>query len=143
MKRTRHQLTAVGLSVLFALAMLLVNYNTINGQECRIVRLHGTAHPSTTISIEPRTVQISKGGCVIWSNWIKEEDVQIAFEEGKKCEDMTDSPVGFKMDARNCYVTSFITLGGTSSLLFNELGTFDYVVKAGGAVGEKGKVIVK
>jgi hypothetical protein len=143
MKRNRRQLTAVGLSVLFVLAMLLVNYNTINGQECRIVRLYGAAHPKTTINIEPRTVQISKGGCVIWSNWVKDEEVQIVFEEGNKCDDMTDSPVGFKMDASNCYVTSFVTLGGTSSLLFKEPGTFDYVVKAGGAVGEKGKVIVE
>lgn len=141
MKKSVSLLIAV-ISVVLLLALLPATWETINAQECRVVRLHGTVYPSTTIRIEPKIVRISKGTCVIWSNWVRKGEVQIAFEEGKKCEDMTDSPVGFKMDAHNCYVTSFVSRGGTSSLMFNEPGTFDYTVKAG-AVAEKGKIFVE
>jgi len=134
--------SVIAISVLLLLAFSQSNRETINAQECRVIRLNGTVYPTTTIRIEPRVVQISKGTCVIWSNWVRTGEVQIAFEEGKKCEDMTDSPVGFTLDAHNCYVTSFVSRGGTSSLMFNEPGTFDYTVKAG-AVTEGGKIVVE
>ena len=34
--------------------------------------------------------------------------------------------------AENCYVTNFIPLGGTSSLKFNDEGTFSYAVEVPG-----------
>jgi len=132
----------VGISVVLLLTLLQSNGETINAQQCRVIRLQGTVYPTTTIRIEPKVVRIAKGTCVIWSNWVRTGEVQIAFEEGKKCEDMTDSPVGFKMDAQNCYVTSFVSRGETSSLMFNEVGMFDYTVKAG-AGKEQGKILVE
>jgi hypothetical protein len=72
---------------------------------------------------------ITKDTCVIWINWVPKEEVRVVFrEDGKKCQDATDSPMGFSM-AENCYVTNFIPLGGTSSLKFNGEGTFKYEVE--------------
>lgn len=42
---------------------------------------------------------------------------------------MTEAPAGFQTEG-SCYVTSWITLGGTSSLRFTQPGTFEYLVKA-------------
>ena len=134
-------LISAGLTFVFAMTIFMTNQGAVNAQECRIIRLHGTAAPDVTIDIEPKTLRISKGGCVIWSNWARASEVQIVFEEGKKCEDMTDSATGFKLDAHNCYVTSFVSIGSTSSLKFNEEGTFDYEVRAGVGIKEKGKIV--
>ena len=87
-------LLVVGIGVALLLALLQLSSKTITAQECRVIRLQGTVYPTTTIRIEPKVVRIAKGTCVIWSNWVRTGEVQIAFEEGKKCEDMTDSPVG-------------------------------------------------
>jgi len=143
MRSNKRLIAVLGIGFMVCMTFVLVNWGAISAQECRIVRLYGTAHPTTTINIEPRIVQIAKGGCVVWSNWIREAEVQIVFEDGKKCDDMTDAATGFKLDAYNCYVTSFVTLGGTSSLRFNEEGKFYYEVKAGGGIREIGKIIVK
>ena len=62
-------------------------------------------------------------------NWVKARNVQIKFEDGKTCDDVTDAPSKFKMDIKGCYVTSWIKLGGTSSLRFNQAGTFKYSVE--------------
>ena len=141
MKSSKRLIAVLGIVV--CMTFVLADWGAVGAQECRIIRLHGTAHPTTTINIEPRIVQIAKGDCVVWSNWIREAEVQIVFEDGKKCDDMTDAATGFKLDAYNCYVTSFVTLGGTSSLRFNEAGRFYYEVKAGGGMKEIGKIVVK
>jgi hypothetical protein len=143
MKSNKRLIAVLGIGFIVCMTLALGDWGVVSAQECRIIRLFGTAHPTTTINIEPRIVRIEKGGCVVWSNWIREAEVQIVFEDGKKCEDMTDAATGFKLDAYNCYVTSFVTLGGTSSLRFNEAGRFYYEVKAGGGVREIGKIVVK
>ena len=56
---------------------------------------------------------------------------------------MTESPSGFRLDADNCYVMSFVGIGQISSMPFNEEGTFDYVVKAVTGIKEKGTIIGK
>lgn len=131
------------LALMVGVSLVLAHWGPADAQDCRIIRLYGTAHPTTTINIEPRIVHIEKGDCIIWSNWIREAEVEIVFEDGKKCDDMTDAATGFKLDAYNCYVTSFVSLGGTSSLRFNEAGSFYYEVKAGGGAREIGKIVVK
>ena len=136
---------AVMLVFILALTTLLANQETLSAQECRLVRLHGGIGANVAeIRIEPRTLWISKGTCVIWSNWVRTDEVKVEFEEGKKCEDVTDAPVGFKLDADNCYVTDFISLGGTSSLRFNEAGTYKYTVEAaGGTIKARGEIGVQ
>lgn len=145
MKRKRAFL-CLGLGVFLLLTSFLANWEAINANECRIVRLAGEVDLSTKLLIEPSVLRIQKGTCVIWLNWVKTEEVRIVFEDGKKCEDMTDSPIGFELDAADCYVTTFVARGETSSLMFNEPGTFAYVIKASGAEGAEevqGEVIVQ
>ena len=132
MNKKRLVLT-VGVALIFAAATFLVSQGTIDAQKCRIIRIHqekGSA--GTTIRIEPQSMHIDKDTCVIWINWVPKQEVRVIFrEDGKKCQDATDAPMGFSM-AENCYVTNFIPLGGTSSLKFNSEGTFKYEVEVPG-----------
>lgn len=81
--------------------------------------------------------------CVVWINWARTTEVEVNFREGKRCSDATKTPVGFRMDAMNCYVTDRIRLGGTASLMFTGDGTFDYEVETPFATPAKGRIIVK
>ena len=123
-------LFTVGLALVFAMTAFLVSQGTVDAQKCRIIRIHqekGSA--GMKIRIEPQSMHIDKDTCVIWINWVPKEEVRVIFkEDGKNCQDATDSPMGFSM-AENCYVTNFIPLGGTSSLKFNSEGTFRYEVQ--------------
>ena len=138
-------LMAIGMIFAFAATFAFVNQVTVNAQECRIIRVHGGGPGwSDRIEVEPGTAFVAKGTCVIWSNWVRTDEIKIIFEDGKKCEDMTDAPVGFKMDAAaNCYVTTWVPLGGTSSLKFNEEGTFEYAIEAKGGPKAGGKIVVQ
>lgn len=100
---------------------------TWDGQQCRVVTIQsnaGISHP---------TLQVKKGTCVVWLNYTRGEDVRVVFPEGQKCLAMTKSPVGFKMDAKGCYVTEYLDFGRTSSLLFTDAGTFKYEIELQGA----------
>jgi hypothetical protein len=140
MGKKRHLLILIGVVFFFATFILLENLETVSAQECRIVRLHGGAGVQVRgLRIEPDFLVISKGGCVIWSNWVRGvgEDVKVIFEEGKTCRDMTEAPSGFKLDESSCYVTSWLPFGATSSLKFKEEGTFAYTVET--QTGKKAK----
>ena len=69
----------------------------------------------------------------------------VVFEDGKSCVDVTDAPAGFTLNAKSCYVTSWIPFTGTSSLRFMEKGTYTYVVEAKGMQDKKvkGQIIVE
>jgi hypothetical protein len=102
-----------------------------------------------SIRVEPETMQISKGSCVIWFNRAAANEVKVVFEEGKKCAAVTDAAVGFGMDDYGqCFVTSWLPFGGTSSLRFKEAGTFEYAIEIGkledkGKRVARGKIIVR
>ncbi len=137
-KRNYRAMAAVILSFVFMVSFL----STSVAQETRVVRLHGGTHSTNSIRIEPDTLQISKGGVVVWNNWAKTSEVRIIFEEGKVCQDVTAAPMGFTLDAKQCYVTTWTPLGGTSSLRFTQEGKYRYVVEASGGVRSKGTVHV-
>lgn len=137
-------LTIIGMAFVVALAMVISSQAIVSAQECRIIRVHGGGPGwSDRIEVEPGTTFIDRGTCVIWSNWVRTDEIKIIFEDGKKCDDMTDAAVGFSMDAANCYVTSWVPLGGTSSLKFNEAGTFEYGIEAKGGLKARGKIVVQ
>jgi len=148
MKNMRRLLILSGAILIVALTIFIVNQEIINAQDCRIVRIHGKFYqgrhfPGGTIRIEPPTLFISKGTCVIWINWA-DDDVTVMFEEGKPCQDATEAPTDFKLDASNCYVTSWISRGQTSSLSFTHEGTFNYEVTwAGKKRTERGTILVR
>ena len=113
-------------------------------EECKIVRLSGQAFPQLTVRVDPELLVVKKGTCVVWINWARTTEVKVKFNEGKRCKDNTKAPVGFKLDELGCYVTDYIPEGGTSSLLFDQQGTFDYVVEAPGlTTPAKGSILVE
>jgi len=128
----------IGLGLLLFSGILLTNLR-VDAQECHIVRISGSAAAaSNEIILDPPTVVIPKGGCVVWVNWVRASQIKVIFEEGKQCVDMTQAPVGFKLDTvKNCYVTDWIPLGGTSSLMFKDKGTYKYRVEATGGIKVK------
>jgi hypothetical protein len=134
----------IGFIFVLAMIIFLSKLGTLSAQECRVIKIHGwTEHRS--IMIEPETIVLSKGDCVVWFNQIMPGVVKVTFEEGKKCSDVSNAPMGFSLNASNCYVTSWIPFGGTSSLRFMEKGTYQYTVegKISGGVKAKGLIIVK
>ena len=134
----------LGVSFVVALMIGFLSLEIVSAQECRIIKIHGrTEHPS--IMIEPETIFLSKGDCVVWFNRFTAEDVKVTFEEGKKCLDVTTAPMGFSLNAQTCYVTSWMPFVGTSSLRFMEKGTYEYSVEAKniGGVKAKGRIVVE
>ena len=137
-------LIAAALSLGIIMMGYLCNPETIFAQECRIIRMLGGPEHST-IMLEPETLFTSKGDCVVWFNRVQAKEIQVIFEEGKKCSDGTMAPMGFSYDQNNCYVTNYIPFAGTSSLRFMEKGTYNYVVKAKGlpSLPVKGQIVVE
>ena len=133
---------AVGLGIVF---FIVICSSTLNAQECRVVRIHTvTAGITMSLEIEPLTLSISPGGCVIWFNRGPTINARISFMQGEKCQKMTRSPSGFTLDeAMNCYITEYIPLGGTSSLVFSEAGTYEYEVETADGMKKTGRIIVR
>jgi hypothetical protein len=136
------------------------SFTSAQESEMRLIRLCGGTSRSDVygtssdpegaakdiVRIVPETLSIDKGTVVIWINAARATDcLKIVFEDGKKCEDVTDAASGFLTEGP-CYVTSWVTFGGTSSLKFNEEGTYDYFVDAKGHGPEarkKGTIVVR
>jgi len=135
MKATNHLVVMVGVCALFILA----GTQTAAAQECRVIRIHGlVAHDA--VKVEPESLSISKGTCVIWFNRSTANEIKVVFEEGKQCASVTDAPTGFSLNHEQCYVTSWVPFGGTSSLRFTEKGTYEYAIElAVGDEPERGK----
>jgi hypothetical protein len=112
-------------------------------EECRLVRLYGAAGPNTTMRIEPDVLWVAPGACVIWVNLSRAAEALVIFEEGKVCQDATESPTGFQLNAKSCFVTNFIPHGATSSLKFMQEGTYNYRFEGAGATPAEGRIIVK
>jgi hypothetical protein len=96
--------------------------------------------------LDPKTLVINKGTCVVWFNRAAGSNVKIIFEEGKKvCEDVVEASMDFKLDENNCFVTAtYIPPFGTASLAFSKAGAHDYVVEVKGTATKiKGRINVK
>lgn len=97
---------------------------------------------------DPPTLYVKKDAIVVWMSGIPKQEIQIVFADGKTCRDVTANPntkfPGFYMDAKSCYVTSFLPYCATSTLQFPEAGTFEYkVVTVDGKMESAGEIIVK
>ena len=137
-------LIALGVSFFGAMIIGLLSTEMVSAQECRLITVRGSSqHPE--FFLEPGTSYINKGDCVVWFNRVHEGEITVSFKDGKTCLEVTKSPMGFKLDQQNCYVTSWISFGGTSSLRFMEKGTYKYSVrgKAGGGIPAEGQIVVE
>ena len=142
MEKRNLRISLIVLALVLSMGVWVLDQGALNAGECRLIRIHGETGGQIPFGLEPDTVYINKGSCLVWVNLAREKEVQVVFEEGKVCKDVTKAPVGFKMDANNCYVTNFIPFGATSSLLFDEEGVFKYILKAGKSK-VAGKVVVR
>jgi hypothetical protein len=140
-------LIVVGLGFIVSMGIFLFHLNTISAQECRIVRiqrLSSFAGSPGGIRLEPETILVSQKDCVVWFSRA-ETEVQVIFADAKQCLDVTKAPSGFITDPQNCYVSTLIPFGGTSSLRFEKKGAYDYEVapKGGNGLKVKGHIIVE
>jgi hypothetical protein len=120
----------IGILVILAITVMLGNPTIINA-EGKCFPIYVRSHAG----IEPESLNIEKGNCVVWINWTRGEDIRIIFRDGKKCADMTKAPVKFKPDFNGCYLTEHLGFGETASLLFVAPGKFDYEVEFGTVAG--------
>jgi hypothetical protein len=137
---------------MFLMGMSLTNYNMAMAAEAQLVKIQPVGDLNmdklTGLYIDPRTLYIDKNTIVVWMNGVPKQEVQVVFQDGKACRDVTANPMGsklgFKLDAKECYVTSFIPYADTSSLQFPESGTFYYFVQnADATIIAKGKIEVR
>ena len=139
----RALLIAVGITFLFCMTLAVVDHEPLKALDVQLVRIHGQNEgPKKSLMVEPVTATVPKGGIVIWVNEGAFEEVKVNFEEGKKCADVTSATKDFNLEAA-CFVTTWIPLGGTTSLKFNETGTFNYTVETNDGVKIKGKLLIK
>ncbi len=136
--------------LILTMTIFLVIPEKINAGECRLVRILGPAKVgvgetiSRGVSIEPEILHISKGGCVIFVNMVRAGEISLVFD-AKKCEAFVSAPTGFKREevkGKDCYVASFISMGQTSSFMFDGAGTFYYEVEAPQGVKLRGQIVV-
>ncbi len=127
------------------LGMLLTNAGNAFAGEAEIVKIwakHGA------MKADPAVLTVKKNTIVVWMSGVEDKEIQIVFEDGKTCRDVTANPdlkrPNFFMDAKDCYVTSFVSYANTSTLQFPEAGNFDYkALTIDGTMTAKGKIIVR
>lgn len=143
MEKKRFVVT-VGFIFILALTFLLVNQDTSNASECRVVRIIASASYQD-VTLDPKTAYVNKGDCVIWFNNAGNSEVQIVFENGKKCTDVVEASMDFKLDENSCLITNtYLPSRGTASLAFDKEGTFDYVVNVKGtSLKIKGQIKIR
>ena len=86
-------------------------------------------------NVNPTTLTIGKGDCVVWMDWKRNEDVTLSFREGAKCLKAVKKPTLFKMDEPSaCLISQILKYGETVYLVFTEPGTYVYDInfKTGG-----------
>ncbi len=135
-------------SLVVSLSLLVMSERTSLGLEAEIIKIEPDPPPSkgkmAGISLDPKTTQINRNAIAIWVNGLTGEEVQVIFEDGKTCKDVTANPQFFGLNARSCYVTSFIKPFGNASLQFPESGKFEYkVTTVDGKLESKGTIIVR
>src|SRR4030067_584304 len=122
----------LGVASCIALSFTCFKPDKGNALEFQIVKLRSqTVNDTEELRIVPDPVEVTKGTVVIWLNSTQGHEVKVVFEEGKRCADVTAGARGFSYDSA-WYVTTWVPVGGTTSLQFNEPGAFEYIVEAEG-----------
>ena len=139
MNNQRSFFVVMGAFLFLTAIISLGNPITIGAAEtCNIVTIHGRS------GLNAQALSISKGDCVVWMNWTRDEDVVLVFKDHEKCINATDSQQGFQVaKSKGCLVSQGLSYGQTVSLLFTKAGTYDYEVqfKVGGSID--GRIVVR
>jgi hypothetical protein len=138
-----------GVVLTVALNMIVAEQQIASASEARLVRIWSIGGDKPVgFHIDPPVLRVDKNTIVLWMSGVKDEEIQIVFESGKVCRDVTANPnekePDFFLDAKNCYVTTLMPYAETSSLEFPQAGKFEYIVQTNdGKVKAKGKIIVR
>ena len=139
-------LLAVALTV--ALNMVVSDRQIASAAEARLVRIWSPGEDKPAgFRIDPEVLKVEKNTIVLWMSGAKGQQIQILFESGKVCRDVTANPneeaPDFFLDAKNCYLSTVMSYAETTALEFPEAGTFEYTVQTNdGKVKAKGKIVV-
>jgi hypothetical protein len=148
MKRIKGVLL-VGIFFAVAVLAILATQGLSQAADATLVSIQPMGgDPITGFQVDPETVTVKKNAIIVWMSSVPEIEIQVIFNEGKTCRDVTSitdqKNPGFYMDAKNCYVTNFLSYCATSTLQFPEAGSFEYkVVNEDGKMQAKGVIIVK
>ena len=137
---------SMGVALLFiAVSLLLLPRGPTIAAEAKLIRIQPVGEDKIVgFYLDPPVTKIDKGTIVVWLSGINNADIQVIFMDGKTCKDVTAPAKAFKMQEKNCYVTSFMSFGETSSLQFVESGTYRYyVATSAGDIRAKGSIIVR
>ena len=133
----------LGFTLIFILSITGLKPEEGNALDFQMIKVRSQASgDSHKIQVAPDPVKVLKGTVVIWLNSTEGREIKVVFEEGKRCADVTSGASGFSYDSA-CYVTTWVPTGCTTSLQFDEAGTFEYSVESEGLPGKKGKIIVQ
>ncbi|MDX9786713.1 MAG: hypothetical protein RBT11_08050 [Desulfobacterales bacterium] len=139
-----------GFTLAFALVMAVSYQGISNAADATVIKIwdfsvktEATA-AGTSLKIDPQVVKIPKDGIVVWVNTAYFSEVKVIFEEAKRCADLVSNPRDFVTNTEsNCFVTTFMPYGATSSLVFPEPGVFKYKVQSqDGALTTEGTIEV-
>lgn len=119
-----------------------INLRNVRG----LVGVYKASIDKPTIVLDQPIIYVPVGSIVIWLNGVEDHEVKVSFQDGKACQDVVYSPKfkGFSLDAKSCFVTTFMPYAATSSLKFTTPGTFEYdVLTEDGTMNTKGKIVVR
>jgi plastocyanin len=138
----RSRFLVIGLCLVLTVGVILAGSRTAQGASCYLAAIAGKN------DINPRTLHIKKGDCVVFMNYAgtatNPHQVKVSFKEGEMCLAATESLVGLAMDETKCLTSGWIGYGQTPSAVFTKPGTYKYEVifKEGGSA-TTGRIEVK
>lgn len=132
--KTNRKLALVLVIFFAVISVMMVNQGVALATESKIVTIEPVENEEGKLIgffINPKNLEVEENTIVIWLSGIPGQEIQVIFEDGKTCKDVTADPYYFQFDQEtSCYVTNFIPYGATSSLRFPQSGVFRYVVKS-------------
>ncbi len=114
MDKRKPLLTGICAMLVFALSFILISQDIANAggicrlEELKVIRISGDSGENGCIKVDPKNTEIIAGDCVVWINWAKGPEITVVFQEEKVCHDVARPSSGFKLSAKNCFVTNYI-----------------------------------
>lgn len=141
-------MSCIGIVFIFVLGIMLAGQSVpgSSAAEVKLVNISSTGDSTnpTGLAVDPAELTVKKGAVIVWTNAATVARVKVVFEEGKACNDVLINPRrDFELDQQSCFVTTYMPFGATSSLIFPEVGEFEYTVETPGKkLQTKGTIMV-